>query len=186
MSIRLNKAIKDLNVGLSTAVDFLAKKGHKVPSDINFKISDEEYLLLAKEFNKDMALKLESERLSQERQSKEKAETVAIEGYQKKQPEKKEEVTKVILSSDLRPQIKEVGHIDLEKKPKPAPKVEEKPTVEKIEKPVAEKTVKAEKTVAETPVAKAEPEEVISPKPEVKPQEKIIEKAAKERKDDED
>lgn len=178
MSIRLNKAIKDLNVGLSTAVDFLAKKGHKVPSDINFKISDEEYLLLAKEFNKDMALKLESERLSQERQSKEKAETVAIEGYQKKQPEKKEEVTKVILSSDLRPQIKEVGHIDLEKKPKPAPKVEEKPTVEKIEKPVAEKTVKAEKTVAETPVAKAEPEEVISPKPEVKPQEKIIEKAA--------
>ena len=122
MSIRLSKAIKDLNVGLSTAVDFLAKKGHKVPSDINFKISDEEYLLLAKEFNKDMALKLESERLSLERQSKEKAETVAIEGYQKKQPEKKEEVIKVTLSSDLRPQIKEVGHIDLEKKPKTAPK----------------------------------------------------------------
>ena len=49
---------------------------------------------------------------------REKAETVAIEGYQKKQPEKKEEVTKVILSSDLRPQIKEVGHIDLENKHK--------------------------------------------------------------------
>lgn len=116
MSIRLNKAIKDLNVGLSTAVDFLAKKGHKVPADINFKITNEEYLLLAKEFNKDMALKLESERLSQERQSKEKMETVAIEGYQKKKAEPKEEVIKATVSSDLRPTIKEVGHIDLDKK----------------------------------------------------------------------
>ena len=59
---------------MSTAVEFLAKKGHKISQDPNFKLSDEEYLLLAKEFNKDMAIKLESERLSQERQSKEKAE----------------------------------------------------------------------------------------------------------------
>ena len=27
MSVRLSKALKDLNVGLSTAVDFLVKKG---------------------------------------------------------------------------------------------------------------------------------------------------------------
>ena len=166
MSIRLSKAIKDLNVGLSTAVDFLAKKGHKVPSDINFKISDEEYLLLAKEFNKDMALKLESERLSLERQSKEKAETVAIEGYQKKQPEKKEEVIKVTLSSDLRPQIKEVGHIDLDKKPKTAPKPEEKPIVKEPEKPVA----KVEET-------KTEPTQEKTPKSEIKPEEKTEVKA---------
>ncbi len=166
MSIRLSKAIKDLNVGLSTAVDFLAKKGHKVPSDINFKISDEEYLLLAKEFNKDMALKLESERLSLERQSKEKAETVAIEGYQKKQPEKKEEVIKVTLSSDLRPQIKEVGHIDLEKKPKPAPKAEEKPEIKEPEKPVA---VPTEPAVSKHIEPSQKPEE----KPEEKPSVKI-------------
>lgn len=166
MSIRLSKAIKDLNVGLSTAVDFLAKKGHKVPSDINFKISDEEYLLLAKEFNKDMALKLESERLSQERQSKEKAETVAIEGYQKKQPEKKEEVIKATLPGDMRPHIKEVGHIDLDPKPKQTPKAEEKPKVEEAPKPLVEPEV----------IAKSAVQAEVKPKPEEKPEEKKEEK----------
>ncbi|MHB9055081.1 MAG: translation initiation factor IF-2 [Paludibacteraceae bacterium] len=170
MSIRLSKAIKDLNVGLSTAVDFLAKKGHKVPSDVNFKISDEEYLLLAKEFNKDMALKLESERLSQERQSKEKAETVAIEGYQNKQPEKKEEVIKTTLPNDLRPHIKEVGHIDLEKKPKPAPKAEEVKPAEEPQKPVVEVVQPEEKP-------QPQPQNEVK-LPEVKPEEKIIEKPA--------
>ncbi len=168
MSIRLNKAIKDLNVGLSTAVDFLAKKGHKVPADINFKITNEEYLLLAKEFNKDMALKLESERLSQERQSKEKMETVAIEGYQKKKAEPKEEVIKATVSSDLRPTIKEVGHIDLDKK-KPAPKKEDvkpevvEPKKEEPKVPEVQSETKVEKEVVETPKL-AKTEEVAAPK----------------------
>lgn len=146
MSIRLSKACKDLNVGMATAVEFLAKKGHKIAADPNSKISDEEHLLLAKEFNKDMAMKLESERLSQERQAKEKAETVALEGFQKK-PEKKEEMIPTIVSSDLRPHIKEVGHIDLDK-PKPAPQ------------PVAkvQKTEPAVEPVTEQPVSKPVPE----------------------------
>ncbi|MFV0392473.1 MAG: translation initiation factor IF-2 [Paludibacteraceae bacterium] len=126
MSIRLSKACKDLNVGMSTAVEFLSKKGHKIAHDPNFKLSDEEHLLLAKEFNKDMALKLESERLSQQRQAKEKAETIAIDGYEKKTPEKKEEVIKAAISDDLRPHIKEVGRIDLDK-----PKMQKEQQVEK-------------------------------------------------------
>ncbi|MGC3978776.1 MAG: translation initiation factor IF-2 [Paludibacteraceae bacterium] len=166
MSIRLSKVIKDLNVGLSTAVDFLAKKGHKVPSDINFKISDEEYLLLAKEFNKDMALKLESERLSQERQSKEKAETVSIEGYEKKQPEKKEEFIKTLVDKELRPHIKEVGHIDLNKHTK-TEKAEE---VVKTE----PKTVEASNNIVASPPQKeeiiAEKESVLTVEPEKEPE----------------
>ncbi|HZK69139.1 MAG TPA: hypothetical protein VFC36_06040, partial [Paludibacter sp.] len=81
MSIRLSKACKELNVGMTTAVEFFAKKGHKIVVDPNLKLSDDMHLLLAKEFNKDMALKIESERLSQERHLKDKGETVAIEGY---------------------------------------------------------------------------------------------------------
>ena len=77
MPIRLSKVCKELNIGISTAVDFLAKKGHKMETDPNQKISDDLHLLLAKEFNKDMALKLESERLSQERHQKDKVATVA-------------------------------------------------------------------------------------------------------------
>lgn len=168
MSIRLSKAIKDLNVGLSTAVDFLAKKGHKIPSDINFKITDEEYLLLAKEFNKDMALKLESERLSQERQTKEKAESISIEGYDKKQPEKKDEFIKTVVDQELRPQIKEIGHIDLDK-PKKAERSEEE--------------VNVEEKVAETPKAAPQKEtvEVIATAPttEIEEPQKVDEPKAK-------
>ena len=86
MSIRLSKAIKDLNIGMHTAVEFLAKKGHKLALDPNLKLDDDLHLLLAKEFNKDMALKIESERLSQERLLKEKAPTVDLEGYNQPKP----------------------------------------------------------------------------------------------------
>ena len=166
MPIRLSKACKDLNVGMSTAVDFLSKKGHKVDTDPNLKISDDLYLLLAKEFDKDMALKLESERLSQERQSKEKAETVAIEGYIKpKVEEKKEETIRVSLSEEQKPQIKAVGHIDLDEKfrkqEKVEPvKVEEKKEAVKPIEPIIE--VKEEKIVE--PKEEKTPEEIKEPK----------------------
>jgi len=163
MSIRLSKACKDLNVGMTTAVEFLAKKGHKIVVDPNLKLSDDLHLLLAKEFNKDMALKIESERLSQERLLKEKAPSVSIEGYNKPKPvEKPAETIHVTISDDQLPHFKSVGHIDLDSKDKhsevkaevkaPAPVIE-KPVVEKpeIEKPVAEKPV-IEKVVEEKAV----------------------------------
>ena len=114
MSVRLSKALKDLNVGLSTAVDFLVKKGHKIEPNPNEKIADDLYLLLAKEFNKDMALKIESEKLSQERHNKDKTTSVAIEGY-----EKKSEKTHIGLPKEPMLNIKQVGHIDLDAKNKP-------------------------------------------------------------------
>ena len=44
MTIRLSKAVKDLNVGLDNIVDFLNKNGHKdVKADLNAKISEEQY-----------------------------------------------------------------------------------------------------------------------------------------------
>jgi translation initiation factor IF-2 len=137
MSIRLSKACKDLNVGMTTAVEFLAKKGHKIVVDPNLKLSDDLYLLLAKEFDKDMALKLESERLSQERHLKEKAATVAIEGYEKTKPvEKQTETIHITIPEDQLPHFKPVGHIDLNAKVKqPSAKPVEKPIIP----PVVEK-----------------------------------------------
>ncbi len=144
MSIRLSKACKDLNVGMSTAVEFLAKKGHKIVVDPNLKLSDDLHLLLAKEFNKDMALKIESERISQERHLKDKAETVALEGYnQPKAVEKTEETIHVKISEDQLPHFKSVGHIDLETKDK---HLETKP-VEKQKEPVVEKPIVIEKPI---------------------------------------
>ena len=50
MPVKLNKVIKDLNVGLSTVVDFLNKNGCEVESNPNVKVSDEQYELLVNEF----------------------------------------------------------------------------------------------------------------------------------------
>ena len=78
MAIKLIKACKELNVGMATAVAFFAKQGKEISPDPNVRIDDNLYLLLAKEFNKDMALKLEAERMAQERQARE-MQTVSIE-----------------------------------------------------------------------------------------------------------
>jgi translation initiation factor IF-2 len=111
MPIRLNKVTRDLNVGLSTVVEFLHKKNFDVKEDPNAKISDEAYEFLIKEFRKDKNIKEESDKMSQERHLKEKKETVAIEGYE---PPKKIEEIKTEVPEDYRPKFVTVGKIDLD------------------------------------------------------------------------
>ena len=184
MSIRLGKTLKDLNIGLSTAVEFLAKKGQKIESSPNYKLTDDQHMLLLKEFNKDMAAKLEAEQLRQQHQTKEKSSgVVAIEGYEQpktKEKPKVEEVIRVAVSEEQKPHFKSVGHIDLdavnkpvrpEKKQEVQPKSEQKvePKVEpKVEKPIAETKPKEEKQ----PVK----EEV---KPQIKEEQKLPKKEEK-------
>jgi translation initiation factor IF-2 len=133
MSIRLSKAVKDLNVGLSTAVEFLHKKGQAdVEANPNFKISDEQYNLLVMEFSKDKSLKIESEKVSQQRLTKEKTQgAVSIEGFEEEKqiPQKKEdEFVPVKVEKEDLPQVKTVGKIDLDSiNKKPEPKKESKP-----------------------------------------------------------
>ncbi|MDR2057506.1 MAG: translation initiation factor IF-2 [Dysgonamonadaceae bacterium] len=130
MSIRLNKVTRELNVGLSTVVDFLQKKGFSTKEDPNAKIGNEEYELLVKEFNKDINLKLETEKFSQERHQKEKKETVAIEGYE---PKKIEEI-KTEIPEDIKPKFVTVGKIDLDalnKKKSASPSVQDIPEEKK-------------------------------------------------------
>ena len=62
MTIRLNKVTRDLNVGITTAVEFLQKKGFTVEANPNTKITDEQFELLKKEFSTDKDLKIKSER----------------------------------------------------------------------------------------------------------------------------
>ncbi len=162
MSIRLSKACKELNVGMTTAVEFFAKKGHKIIVDPNLKLSDDLHLLLAKEFDKDMALKIESERLSQERHLKDKVETVAIEGYHQPKPvEKPAEIIHVTISEDQLPHFKSVGHIDLDIRDK---HVEKKPEI-KVQTPVVEKPVVEQKV--EPVVEKVHEEKEINKSKEV-------------------
>ena len=169
MPIRLSKACKELNIGITTAVDFLAKKGNKIAVDPNLKLSDELHLLLVKEFNKDMALKIESERISQERHLKEKAATVALEGYGvQKTVEKEEDVIPVEVPKEQLPSFKQVGQIDLDAKPKKP----ETPAKEEVKEVVVAEVVKAEPK--ENPVAEVEQPKPVVPEKTETPETVIV------------
>ena len=103
MAIKLIKACKELNIGMSTAVEFCKKQGKEIATDPNPRIEDDLYLLLAKEFNKDMALKLEAERQAQERQERDIPKSIAVD-----EPKKPEHIPTEV------PKPKLVGKIDLD------------------------------------------------------------------------
>lgn len=138
MTIRLNKVTRDLNVGITTAVEFLQKKGFVVEANPNTKITDEQFELLKKEFSTDKDLKMKSERFLQERQTKERNKgSVAIEGYETKETKEKVEEIKTVIPEDVRPKFKPVGKIDLENFGKKT-MVEKEPEVELQAEPVQE------------------------------------------------
>ena len=149
MSIRLSKAIKECNVGLQTAVDFLNKKGiGEVEANLNAKISDEQYDLLLKEFKPDSVLKdaanhmLQQQKEEKERKEKEKAEAKAKAKAEAEAKAKAEEEAKAKAEADAKAKkqaLKVVGHIDLDApKKKAEPAAEEKKQAEKpVEAPVA-------------------------------------------------
>ena len=74
---RLSKVAREFNVGISTIVEFLHKKGFDVDSNPNFKISEEAYTLLEKEYKSDISLKKESEKMNLKSQ-RTKKETITL------------------------------------------------------------------------------------------------------------
>ena len=139
MAIKLIKACKELNIGMATAVEFCKKQGKEIATDPNTRIDDDLYLLLAKEFNKDMALKLEAERQAQERQERDIPKSVAID-----EPKKPEHIPTEI------PKPKMVGKIDLDadKKRKAEEEAAHKAAEEEAKK-AEEARIAAEKAAAE-------------------------------------
>ena len=88
MAIKLIKACKELNVGMATAVEFLAKQGMTIDVDPNLRIDDDVYMRLAKEFNKDMALKMEAERQQQQRQERDIQKVLTLDSAQEEADKK--------------------------------------------------------------------------------------------------
>ena len=156
MAIRLSKAGRELNVGISTLVEFLHKKGYTVDGNPNTKIDDEQYSLLVKEFSKDKSLKDEARRQGQVRQitekrraadavQEEKAETKATKTHKGEEP-----------AEGARPAEKAVE--------KPAVESDATPQAETPEPPVQVQE-------PETPVAEVTPAEPEEHKPEAETQE---------------
>ena len=153
-----------MNVGVSTLVEFLHKKGFAdITEDLNQKLTDEQYNLLVAEYSQDKSIREEATRFLQDRMSRKSApeETVQEEKPAKKEPE----VVETVIPEEPVIKFKTVGKINLDtpkQETKEEPKKETSKPAEPA-KPVVEKPVKpAEPKVK---VQKVEPKPV-EPKPE--------------------
>ena len=158
MSIRLNKAIKELNIGLQTAVEFLAKRPElgEVKPEPTCKISEEQYEALSNAFAKDKEVRTQAEKLFQKKPKDQKEKK---EQKEEKSAEKKE---KSAPRETVRQEYKPLGKIDLDAingkkaEPKKAEKPVEEKTPEPTPAPVAEKKVEQPKPAPAPVVEKKE------------------------------
>jgi translation initiation factor IF-2 len=142
-TMRLNKVLREFNISLDRAVEFLKEHGHEIDARPTTKISGEVYDVLFDEFQTDKSKKRESKEVGEEKR-KEK-ERLRLE--REKEQEEKERKAEVVRGKASLDGPKQVGKIDLNKKPE---------AKEETPEPVKE-------PVKETPKEEAKPE----PKKEV-------------------
>ncbi len=114
---RLSKVARELNVGISTIVEFLGSQGKEVSSNPNTKIGEDLYMILLEEYQK-------------EKFEKEKADNVVIDQTERKvisikKEEPKKDIEKIIAKADTLSRPSVLGKIDLtpkQKEPKEEPK----------------------------------------------------------------
>ena len=152
-----------MNVGVSTLVEFLHKKGFAdITEDLNQKLSDEQYNLLVAEYSQDKTIREEATRFLQDRLNRKSG---PEEPVQEEKPARKEpEMIETVIPDEPVIKFKTVGKINLDK-PKEEPKEEPAPAKEPA-KPVAqpkEKPAEPKKPV-EKPVKAAQPVKVQEPK----------------------
>ena len=172
--IRINKVLRELNISLERAVDYLKDKGIAVESNPNTKISDEVYKVLCGEFAGDKGNKEASKEVGEEKRKEKEALRLErekeIEDKRRAEEDrlKQQEVikAKAVISGPV-----QVGKIDLN--PKKATIISPVKAVEKVEIPVA-KVAEVKPTVTEVPAEKPAQEQpleekVVSDKKVVKP-----------------
>ncbi|MDO5972461.1 translation initiation factor IF-2 [Flavivirga aquimarina] len=185
-TIRLNKVLRELNISLDRAVEFLDSKGIEIEKRPTTKISEEVYNVLSNEFQTDASKKVASKEVGE---AKIKEKEVLREQRERELEEKqkvtakKEEIVKAAASLSG---PKQIGKIDLEPKKKKTETVSKKAEkVEEVEAPVNKKAETPAKPVKKEPVKQEEVKEkvAIPVKKEVKA-EIVVEKKVEEKKED--
>ena len=176
---RLNKVLKEFNISLERAVDFLATKNIEVDANPNTKITQDIYEILSEGFQSDKTRRATSREVSEEIRKEKEAIRLALEKEREEKriaAEKKLEAEKAKQKELFKTEsekisgLKQVGKIDLDKtdKTETAPKEvkEIKKTTEKpkeeIKKPEVE-TIKAPKLPGLKKVAKIDIEQKTKP-----------------------
>lgn len=195
MPIKISKAVKDLNIGMQTARDFLKKNEIEVDDNINARISDEAYNLLIQKFKPAMQQKKAAEKIIHDRKEEKAAQAAEKKRREAETVEVAIQKPKVLGKIELdakgnpvapkpaAPEAPKAEEVKMEEKkaeeqkPAPAelPKEEAKPepaAVEpkKEEKAPAEPKVEKPQPVAETPVVEQKKEEAPAPAPQAEPE----------------
>ena len=136
MAIRLNKAIRELNIGLQTAVEFLEKKKElgEVKPELAFKLNDAQYEALVEAFKQDKEVRTQADKLFQKKPKE-------------KKPAEQPKATRAegLLESSNQQQFKPLGKIDLDA-------VGKKPSEKKVSEKKAEEVKPAAKAEEVAPV----------------------------------
>lgn len=103
-TIRLSKAAKEIGVGISTIVEHLGKKGHKIESNPNSKITDEQYAILLSDFQSDKKTKEDAKSLGKAKLVK-KEETGIAAPKAKAPVTDEEEDDGILIKSGLVPEV---------------------------------------------------------------------------------
>jgi translation initiation factor IF-2 len=169
-TIRLNKVLRELNISLDRAVDFLASKGHAIEARPTTKISREIHQILLDEFQTDMSKKVASLEVGEEKRKEKEAIRLQLEKEQeeKRIAREKRDASKVIKAKASLSGPTTVGKIDLDGDKK----VEEQPVQPKpkAETPVKEEAPKVDKVAeVKTPEVKEAPKQPEASKEEEKP-----------------
>ncbi len=159
---RLNMVLKEFNISLDRAVDYLKEKGIDVDSNPNTKITGDVYDVLFNEFASDKDRKEASIEVGEEKRKEKEALKLEREKEEQKRLEEEAKKAEVIRAKATLSGPKQVGSIDLNPK-KEEPKKEEP---------------KVEESVKEEPIVASKPEPIQEVKQEVKPKQEEPKKEA--------
>ena len=158
-TMRLNKVLRELNISLDRAVEYLAKHGHEVEARPTTKISSDVYQVLLDGYQTDASKKAASKEVGEEKRKEKEAIRLELEAKLEQKRLDEEKKNEVLKARAEKLEIKTVGKIDIDKKP--------------VEKPV-EKPI--EKVEAEAPKVMPKEEPKVEVSKEEKPQPKVAEK----------
>ena len=161
MSIRLNKALRELNIGLQTAVEFLEKKSElgEVKPELSFKLNDDQYGALVEAFKQDAEVRNQAEKIFQKKPKEKKRPSTPKEASSAPKDNRAEE----LLKTSSRQQYNPIGKIDLDSIGKTSAAKE----------PVAQDTTPQASQAAQEPAPK--PAAAVSSEPEKKEAVKPVE-----------
>jgi len=163
-TMRLSKVLREFNISLDRAVEFLSSHGYEVVARPTTKITDEEYQVLFEEFQTDKSKKVASKEVGEEKR-KEKEEIRLA--HEKEVEDKQKKTDSTVIKAEAKLEgPKTLGKIDLkelepEKKKKgkaDSAKEEKKEVVEEVKEAVVEEIETKEEPVKKKTTAKKETE----------------------------